>query len=125
MSNANNSQKAAEHITTSNNLMPAKPPPGIDGFNGFEDAVEGGERQAAGPIVGTLIRFSNTAEWQMRDGEVLSANAEYVAIDIVRVAQKWSKDHQPVETIILAPGQKFPDIVKMNGAIPEEWIEGP
>jgi hypothetical protein len=39
--------------------------------------------------------------------------------------QKW-KDGLPEETIILEPGQKFPDVEKMNEAAPKaEWVEGP
>jgi hypothetical protein len=39
--------------------------------------------------------------------------------------QKW-KDGNPVETIIMAPGQKFPDVEKLNAEVPQsEWEEGP
>jgi hypothetical protein len=41
------------------------------------------------------------------------------------VVQKWW-DGQPVETIILQPHQKFPDIKAMNATVPKkEWVEGP
>jgi hypothetical protein len=73
-------------------------------------------------IQGTLIKFTNQAEWETRDGE--AAPAELVAVDISRVVQKW-KGGEPVETIVLAPGEKFPDVEAMNAQIPAEWEQGP
>jgi hypothetical protein len=59
------------------------------------------------------------------DSEEIDAAREFVAVDIIRVVQRWH-DAKPVETIILAPHQKFPDVAKMNDAVPrEEWVEGP
>jgi hypothetical protein len=41
------------------------------------------------------------------------------------VVQKWGKDRQPLDTIILAPGEKFPDIAALNAKCPRsEWREG-
>jgi hypothetical protein len=109
----------------SNGLTTSKPPE-VDGFDSFEDGVEGEEqRQSSGPIQGALVKFTNEAEWTTRDGEVLPADLELAAVDIARIVQKWGDDHQPIETIYLAPGQKFPDLVEMNAKIPEEWVEGP
>jgi hypothetical protein len=60
-----------------------------------------------------------------RDGDELPADPELVAVDVGRVVQRW-QDQQPVETIILQPHQKFPDIEEMNEKVPkEEWVEGP
>src|SRR6516165_7002347 len=102
-----------------------KEPTNIDNFAGWEDGIEGDDRpQGAGIIQGTLIKFTNEATWVTRDGE-LPADLELVAVDVKRVVQKW-QDQQPVETIILEPHQKFPDIEKMNEETPkEEWVEGP
>jgi hypothetical protein len=103
-----------------------KDPTSIDGFGGWEDGVEGDDRpEGAGIIRGNLVKFSNEAAWVLRDGDELTADLELVAVDIARVVQKWF-DQQPVETIILQPHQKFPDIKKMNEETPkEEWVEGP
>jgi hypothetical protein len=39
--------------------------------------------------------------------------------------QKW-KDQMPIETIVLEPGQKFPDIEALNEKTPRsEWTKGP
>jgi hypothetical protein len=48
-------------------------------------------------------------------------------IDVGRVVQKWQdRNPDPANTIILAPGQKFPDVEKLNAEVPEsEWEEGP
>jgi hypothetical protein len=97
-----------------------------DGFEGFEDRVEGDDRpQGGGIIQGQLVKFSNEATWVTRDGEELPAGLELIAVDVSRVVQRW-QDQQPVETIVLAPGQKFPDIKRLNDEVPRsEWREGP
>jgi hypothetical protein len=98
----------------------------VDSFEGWEDGVEGNERpEGAGIIQGILAKFTNEATWTTRDGDELPA-LELVAVNVGRVVQKWSEDGQPVETIILEPHQKFPDIEEMNEKIPRtEWVEGP
>jgi len=103
-----------------------KDPTSIDNFAGWEDGVEGSDRpEGAGIIQGSLIKFTNEAMWTTRDGDELPADLELVAVDVGRVVQKW-QDQQPVETIILQPHQKFPDIEEMNEKTPrKEWVEGP
>lgn len=97
-----------------------------DGFEGYEDGIEGDDQdQAGGPIHGSLVKFTNEAAWVTRDGEELAPDLELIAVDIGRVVQKW-KDQAPVETIILEPGQKFPDIKELNNKTPRsEWTKGP
>ena len=103
-----------------------KDPTSIDNFAGWEDGVEGDDRpEGAGIIQGTLIKFTNEGKWVTRDGEELPTDLELVAANVNRVVQKWS-DGQPVETIILEPHQKFPDVEEMNEKVPkQEWVEGP
>jgi hypothetical protein len=103
-----------------------KDPTGIDNFAGWEDGVEGDDHpEGAGIIQGTLVKFTNEAAWVTREGDELPANLEFIAVDVGRVVQKW-QDQQPVETIILQPHQKFPDVKAMNEATPkEEWVKGP
>jgi hypothetical protein len=103
-----------------------KDPTSIDNFAGWEDGVEGDDRpQNAGIIQGILIKFTNEGTWVTRDGDELPADLELVAVNVNRVVQKW-QDQQPVETIILEPHQKFPDIDEMNEKVPKkEWVEGP
>jgi hypothetical protein len=103
-----------------------KNPASLDGFAGWDEGVEGDDRpEGAGVIQGSLVKFTNEAEWTTRDGNTLATSLELVAVDVGRVVQKW-QDQQPVETIILEPHQKFPDIEKMNEETPkEEWVEGP
>jgi hypothetical protein len=99
----------------------------LDGFTGFEDTSEGDEERAANRVIqGRLIRFTNEAMWVTADdGDELPENLELVAVDIARVVQKWH-DGEPVETRVLAPGQKFPDIKALNDQVPQsEWQEGP
>jgi hypothetical protein len=97
-----------------------------DGFEGYEDGIEGHDRpQGAGLIQGVLLKFTNEATWVTRDDDEIPEDLELVAVDIARVVQKW-EDGRPVETTILEPGQKFPDLQEMNEKIPrEDWVEGP
>jgi hypothetical protein len=97
-----------------------------DGFEGFEDRVEGDDRPEGGSVIqGTVVKFTNEAVWVTRDEEELPSNLELIAIDIVRVVQKWI-DQLPVETRILEPGEKFPDLEALNDTAPKsEWTEGP
>ena len=89
----------------------------VDNFEGWDDGVEGDDRpQGAGIIQGILVKFTNEAEWTTRDGEELPTDLELVAVDVARIVQKW-EDQRPVETIMLEPHQKFPDIVEMNNKL--------
>jgi hypothetical protein len=98
----------------------------IDGFAGFEDEVEGATQpESRGVIRGTCVKFTNEATWVTSDDEELPSGLELIVVDIGRVVQKW-KSGQPIETIVLAPGAKFPDVNELNAAVPQtEWEEGP
>jgi hypothetical protein len=97
-----------------------------DGFEGYEDGIEGNEPQQGGGVIhGAVVKFTNESTWVTRDGQELPPDLELIAVDIGRVVQKW-KDQVPVETIILEPGQKFPNIEELNNKTPRsEWVEGP
>jgi hypothetical protein len=97
------------------------PVPHGDGFEGYEDQIEGGDRRQGGVIRGSVVKFTNETTWVTRDGEELPHDLELVAVDIGRVVQKWV-DQQPVETRILEPGEKFPDLKELNDNTPRsEW----
>lgn len=108
------------------NLPAATDAPRVDGFAGYEDGVEGDEQESSNRVIqGELIKFSNGSEWIGRDDAELSSELELIVIDILRIVQKWV-DGNPVETIILEPGQRFPNIEDLNAQVPkEEWREGP
>jgi hypothetical protein len=75
-------------------------------------------------IQGVRLKFTNEATWIDDTDEELPAGLELIAIDILRVAQKWV-DQLPAETIVLGPGERFPDIAKLNATCPKsEWREG-
>src|SRR5262249_596218 len=94
----------------------------INGFEGYEDRFESNDAQqqtAAGRVIqGAIIKFTNDAKWVTTDGAELAPDRELIAVDIIRVVQKW-KEKLPVETIILEPGQKFPDVKKMTEETPQ------
>jgi hypothetical protein len=99
-----------------------------DGFEEFEDRVEGSEERTGSVVQRPIIGFTNEVEWVIRDSdEKLPADRELVAIQHFRVIQKW-KDGLPVKDAerVLEPGEKWPDIAKLNAAVPrEEWVHGP
>jgi hypothetical protein len=94
-----------------------------DGFEGFEAGTEGGDqRQGVGVIQGVVLKFSNEAAWTVV-GQRMPEGLELIAVGIARVVQKWI-DQLPAETRVLAPGEKFPDLEKLNNATPRnEWHE--
>jgi hypothetical protein len=97
----------------------------LDGFDGYEDRVEGDEGSQTNRIIqGRMVKFTNDITWET-DTEEIPPDREFVVIDVIRVVQRW-KDQLPIETRILAPGEKFPDVKALNAAVPQdEWIEGP
>jgi hypothetical protein len=100
----------------------------LDGFEGYSDEVEGDdeqERSSNRVIVGELVKFTNDATWITGAGEKPPPDLELIVTDIGRIVQKWN-DGNPGETIVLAPGERFPDVKKMNSEVPQEiWEEGP
>jgi hypothetical protein len=106
-----------------------KPPATItplDGFDGFTDEVEGvddnDDQGASSHIIkGAMIKFTNEARWVTRDDEEISPDLELVAVDVLRIVQKWI-GKRPVETVVVGPGAKIPDITALNDKCPkEEW----
>lgn len=99
----------------------------VDGFDAYEDAIEGEEEQSpSGRVIqGTRLKFTNEACWIDDADNELPAGLELVVVDIGRVVQKWI-DQQPAETIMLGPGERFPEVAKLNADCPKsEWREGP
>jgi hypothetical protein len=105
-------------------LMTSAAPLIDDGFAGWDDRFEGDDqRENAGIIQGTLVKFSNDGKWVDRNGDEIPGDLEVCVAEVVRLVQKWI-DQKPVETIILEPHQKFPDIEELNEKAPrEEWRE--
>jgi hypothetical protein len=105
--------------------LPAKqlPTTALDGFTGFNDSVEGDdERSQGGSMVqGTRIKFSADGKWLTAAGDAMSLERELIVVDIVRTIVKWV-DEMPKDTIVIPPGEKFPNIDAKNEAAPKsEW----
>jgi hypothetical protein len=100
----------------------------VDGFEQFTDEVEGNDSTSDRLIVGPIIKFTNDSTWVTNGGdEELPNDLELVVVNVARVVQKWV-DQRPVKeaTRILQPGEKWPDIKKLNADAPRsEWREGP
>jgi hypothetical protein len=97
----------------------------LDGIDGFCDETEGKETKQSGLFRGTRLKFGKTAEWEIKDGDVIDPKTRLILIDVARIVTKWGPDRKPVETIVLQPGERFPDIEAMNDKVPTtEWVQG-
>jgi len=78
-------------------------------------------------IQGMQIKFTNEYTWVTKAGEEMPTNEDFVASEVKRVEAKWTKDkNAPPQTRVLLPGEKFPDMKKLNDETPRsEWVEGP
>jgi hypothetical protein len=97
----------------------------IDGFDGYEDRIEGEDQdQSFGRVIqGEKWSFTADGKWMNDSDEEISPTREVTVVDICRVVQKWI-DGMPVETRFLAPGEKIPDLETLNKACPQsEWSE--
>jgi len=95
----------------------------LDGFGGFTDEVEGGEGQSrlGANLLGLKLKYLDPIWTDPDEQEVKTL---LVVHDIQRKVQKWLDDTRPIETIMLAPKQPWPDIEAMNKVCPEtEWRE--
>jgi hypothetical protein len=100
----------------------------VDGFDTFEDGTEGDEQSLGDRLIqGPLVKFTNDAIWATKAGDEIPASLELVAIDVVRLVMKWKPDKDELpDRQVLEPGQKFPDLKKLNEETPKsEWVKGP
>jgi len=103
-----------------NNGIVEKPPSrALDGFDDW-----GGEDHDGRAEQGSLVKFTNEAEWIAND-EVLPPTLELVAVNIDRYVVFWSPDGSGPnreKSYYLKPGQKFPDIDQLNADTPkDQW----
>jgi hypothetical protein len=95
-----------------------------DGLSGHTDDVAGQESRKRGLFKGARLKFGKTAEWEV-DGDVIDPATRLILIDVARIVTRWGKDKKPLETMVLEPGEKFPDVEAWNDALPKsEWVEG-
>jgi hypothetical protein len=107
---------------TSNEATKKQELTNLDGFDTFTSETEGADSSAKtrGIIQGTKVAFTLQGTWETSDGRKIQE--ELVAVDVGRCIQKWSPDNQPLDLITLGPGERFPDIPKMNDDTPRaEW----
>jgi hypothetical protein len=102
----------------------------LDGFDAFESAVEGEEGRVSSSLIqGDRISFTNEATWVIAISNVkLPPELELLVWDVLRVVNKWPVEPgaPPIESRVLGPGEKIPDLKKKNEATPqEEWRMGP
>jgi hypothetical protein len=97
-------------------------PPMVDGFTDETEGTDTDGHGAPGSVIqGLMIKYTNEAKWELRDGEEMPPELELIAVDVLRIYQKWI-DQQPVETVVLGPGVRIPDIQALNEATPKsEW----
>jgi hypothetical protein len=95
----------------------------LDGFNDFTDEVEGEEERASSWVIqGMKIKF-NDPRWLDRAGQDITHKLLTV-LGERNVVNKWGHDGNPLETWILAPGEKFPNFDDLNKKCPKsEWLD--
>jgi hypothetical protein len=97
----------------------------VDGITGHTSEVDGQETKQSSLFRGTRIKFGKTAEWEIKGSEVIDSQTRLIFIDVARIVTRWGPDKKPAETIVLKPGEKFPDIATWNDKLPHtEWIMG-
>jgi hypothetical protein len=95
-----------------------------DGIAGHTDEVAGQEIKKSGLFRGTRLKFGKTAEWEI-DGEAIDPETRLILIDVARIVTRWGPDRKPLETVVLEPGEKWPDHEAWNDALPRtEWVQG-
>jgi hypothetical protein len=94
-----------------------------DSFAGFVDTYEGEDEAINQSMIeGTRIKFTNEGTWADAQGVALDPLLALVAVEVKRVVNKWIDGRPAPESIVLMPGQKWPDIKKMNEVAPKsEW----
>jgi|SRR5215831_14111039 len=96
----------------------------LDGFNDFTNEVEGEENlNVSGKVIqGVRIKFLDP-RWLDNNGKDITGTL-LTAIAVLNVVTKWGRDNKPLETRILAPGEKFPNFEKLNAECDRsEWRE--
>jgi hypothetical protein len=95
----------------------------LDGFEGYEDRIEGEEGSSHRIIQGEKWKFTGDCKWVNGSDEPISPDREVVVVDICRLVLK-RVDGQIVEKRWLAPKELIPDLKKLNEACPKsEWGE--
>jgi hypothetical protein len=95
----------------------------LDGFDVDAEKQDNDAKQRV--IQGVRLRFTNDFVWTDDDEEEIPKDLELVVVDRQRVLQKWGPDNVPLETRWLTPEEKWPDVEKLNAAVPKkEWRDG-
>src|SRR5262249_7385407 len=100
-----------------------------DGFGGYKGEIEGdfGDEQLNSLLEGCLrIKFGKDNRHTV-NGDPLPKDFQALAVKTVRAKLKWHPDKSlPPSHWVLAPNEKWPDIVALNNDAPKsEWITGP
>jgi hypothetical protein len=93
----------------------------LDAFDGFNEAIEGSDNQSQSSVsvLGLKLKYLDP-QWTNPDEQ--EVKELLVVHDVQRKVQKWLDDTRPADTIIVAPGQPWPNIAEMNKECPEtEW----
>jgi len=105
------------------NDIAKKPNTELDAFDGFNEAIEGSaeQPQSSVSVLGLKLKYLDPL-WT--DPDEQEVNVSLVVHDVQRKVQKWLDDSRPAETIMVAPGQPWPDIAQMNSeCLRSEWRE--
>jgi hypothetical protein len=99
-----------------------------DGFDGFESGYEtGDDDEGVHALRGSLlagttrISFTNEAQWiEAVAKKILPIGFELLLVNVERVVVCW--EGQKPEQRVLGPGEKFPNVKKLNEGVPKsKW----
>ena len=89
-----------------------------DGLDSFDLSQLG---MKVGAFGGARILKFVSGDFVTREGEVVGSEREFISLGLVKAVQKFV-GHRLIDTIIVAPEDKFPDLEDMNNKAPrEEW----
>jgi len=95
----------------------------LDGFNDFTSEVEGEEdiNVSSRVIQGGKLKYLDP-RWLLDDCEV--TGMRLTAMGVLNIVNRWNNDNKPLETCILAPGERFPNFDQLNDKCDRsEWRE--
>ena len=83
-----------------------------DGLDSFDASQLGMKVGAFGGA--RLLKFVS-GDFVTREGEIIGPDREFVSLGLVKAVQKFV-DRKLVDTVIVAPEERFPDLEEMNDA---------
>jgi hypothetical protein len=86
----------------------------------FDDDEDAGKQL----LQGTIVRCVD-GRWSDKEGSAFPPGTQLIVLGTAEAVQHW-QGGLPIETILKKPGEKLPDVKKLNAAIPKsQWESDP